>query len=128
MPGYIPRDGLGPSEAIQAIRAAGGLPALAHFADAPDRTPLLRELMDEGLAGLEVYYRTFDRPTTAAMARTAAALGLVPTGGTDYHGDTRHLRGGPCPAVGPARGGRRTPATTAPEVVSRRLRLGPLRP
>ena len=87
-PGYVPREGLGPTEAIHAIRAAGGLPALAHFADAPDRMPLLRELMDEGLAGLEVYYRTFDRPTTAAMARTAAALGLVPTGGTDYHGDT----------------------------------------
>ncbi len=87
-PGYVPREGLGPSEAIHAIRAAGGLPALAHFADAPDRTPLLRELMDEGLAGLEVYYRTFDRPTTAAMARAAAELGLVPTGGTDYHGDT----------------------------------------
>lgn len=87
-PGYVPREGLGPSEAIRAIRAAGGLPALAHFSDAPGRTPLLRELMEDGLAGLEVYYRTFDRPTTAAMAETAAALGLVPTGGTDYHGDT----------------------------------------
>ena len=87
-PGYVPREGLGPREAIQAIRAAGGLPALAHFADAPDRTSLLRELMDDGLAGVEVYYRTFDRPTTAAMAETAAALRLVPTGGTDYHGDT----------------------------------------
>jgi predicted metal-dependent phosphoesterase TrpH len=87
-PGYVAREGLGPSEAIRAIRAAGGLPALAHFSDAPDRTPLLRELMDEGLGGLEVYYRTFDRPTTEAMAVTAAALGLVPTGGTDYHGDT----------------------------------------
>ena len=87
-PGYIAREGLGPSEAIHAIRAAGGLPALAHFADAPDRMPLLRELMGEGLAGLEVYYRTFDRPTTEAVAATAAALRLVPTGGTDYHGDT----------------------------------------
>jgi predicted metal-dependent phosphoesterase TrpH len=87
-PGYVPREGLGPSEAIRAIRAAGGLPALAHFADAPARTSLLRELMDEGLAGLEVHYRTFDRPTTVAMAQVAAVLGLVPTGGTDYHGDT----------------------------------------
>lgn len=87
-PGYVPREGLGPSEAIRAIRAAGGLPALAHFADAPARTPLLRELMDKGLMGLEVHYRTFDRPTTDAMAETAATLGLVPTGGSDHHGDT----------------------------------------
>jgi predicted metal-dependent phosphoesterase TrpH len=87
-PGYIPREGLGPGEAIRAIRAAGGLPVLAHFSEAPDREPLLRELMEEGLAGLEVFYRTFDRPTTEAMAGTAATLGLVATGGSDYHGDT----------------------------------------
>lgn len=88
MPGYVRREGLGPSEAIHAIRAAGGLPALAHFSDAPERTPLLRELIDEGLAGLEVHYRSFGRPTTEAMAETAAALGLTATGGSDYHGDT----------------------------------------
>ena len=88
MPGYIPRDGLGPAEAIRAIHAAGGLPVLAHFSDAPSRLPLLRELIAEGLAGLEVYYRAFDRPTTEAMAETAAALRLVSTGGSDYHGDT----------------------------------------
>lgn len=88
MPGYVAREGLGPTEAIRAIRAADGLPALAHFPDAPERTALLRELIGEGLVGLEVHYRTFDRPTTEAMATTAAALGLLPTGGTDYHGDT----------------------------------------
>ena len=34
-PAYIPRDGMGPAEAIAAIRAAGGLPVLAHFSEAP---------------------------------------------------------------------------------------------
>ncbi|HEY8817214.1 MAG TPA: PHP domain-containing protein, partial [Candidatus Limnocylindrales bacterium] len=58
-PGYVPRTGLGPLEAIDAIRAAGGLPALAHFAEAPARTDLVRELADAGLGGLEVYYRAF---------------------------------------------------------------------
>jgi predicted metal-dependent phosphoesterase TrpH len=87
-PGYIPRDGLGPHEAIGAIRAAGGLPVLAHFSEAPTRLPLIRELIERGLAGLEVFYRTFDRPTTATMAETAASLGLLATGGSDYHGDT----------------------------------------
>ena len=87
-PGYVPRDGLGPHEAIRAIRAAGGLPVLAHFAEAGDRESLIRELIEHGLAGLEVYYRTFDRPTTARMVDVAAGLGLLPTGGSDYHGDT----------------------------------------
>lgn len=87
-PGYITREGLGPHEAIRAIRAAGGVPVLAHFPEAPRRASLLRELIDQGLAGLEVFYRTFDRPTTAAMAGTAGSLGLLATGGSDYHGDT----------------------------------------
>ena len=73
-PAYIPRDGLGPHEAIGAIRAAGGLPVLAHFAEAPGRGPLLRELIDGGLAGLEVFYRTFDRPTVEAMDEVARSL------------------------------------------------------
>ncbi|MBA2556792.1 MAG: PHP domain-containing protein, partial [Chloroflexi bacterium] len=35
-PGYVPRQGLGVREAIEAIRAAGGLPVLAHFPAAPE--------------------------------------------------------------------------------------------
>lgn len=86
-PGFVPRTGLGPIEAIEAIRAAGGLPVLAHFAEAPDQLDLVRELRDRGLGGLEVYYRTFDPPTVEAMAALADRLALVPTGGSDYHGD-----------------------------------------
>jgi predicted metal-dependent phosphoesterase TrpH len=86
-PAYVARQGLGPREAIAAIRAAGGLPALAHFADAPSRRDLVAELMSAGLGGLEVHYRHFDADTVAEMAGLAATLRLVPTGGSDYHGD-----------------------------------------
>ena len=86
-PAYVPREGLGPVEAIQAIRAAGGLPVLAHFSEAPSQMPLLRELAGIGLAGLEVYYRTFDRETVTMVAAVASSLGLIATGGSDYHGD-----------------------------------------
>jgi predicted metal-dependent phosphoesterase TrpH len=82
-PGYVPREGLGPVEAIRAIRGAGGIPVLAHFSVAPSRRVLLRELMNSGLAGLEVHHRSFD----AAVAAVARDLGLLPSGGTDYHGD-----------------------------------------
>jgi predicted metal-dependent phosphoesterase TrpH len=87
-PAYVPRSGLGPVGAIEAIRAAGGLPALAHFREAVTRRDLVQELVDAGLAGLEVYYRSFDRPTTDAMAVVATELRLLTTGGSDYHGDT----------------------------------------
>ena len=86
-PGWVPRRGMGTVEAIDAIRRAGGLAALAHFPAAPARQDLLRELKDAGLQGLEVHYRSFRPETVAAMAQAAAALALVPTGGSDYHGD-----------------------------------------
>jgi predicted metal-dependent phosphoesterase TrpH len=85
-PAYVPRTGLGPTQAIDAIRAAGGLPALAHFGEA--RADIVSELKDAGLGGLEVYYRTFDIATVATVGALAATYGLVPTGGSDYHGDT----------------------------------------
>jgi len=52
------------------------------------RSPLLRELVDLGLAGLEVHYIAFDRATVTAVGAVATDLGLVATGGSDYHGDT----------------------------------------
>jgi predicted metal-dependent phosphoesterase TrpH len=86
-PGYVRREGLGPEAAIAAIRGAGGVPVLAHFREAPERIPLLRELRDAGLAGLEVYYRSFDAATVEAVGAVASSLGLIATGGSDYHGD-----------------------------------------
>ncbi len=86
-PGYVARDGIGPLEAITAIRSAGGLPVLAHFPEALARRALIRELQAAGLGGLEVYYISFDADRVAGLAVLAADLSLVPTGGSDYHGD-----------------------------------------
>ncbi len=86
-PAYVPREGLGPRDAIGAIRAAGGLPVLAHFSEAPTQVPLLAELKEVGLGGLEVYYRSFEPVTVSLVAHVAQRLGLVATGGSDYHGD-----------------------------------------
>jgi predicted metal-dependent phosphoesterase TrpH len=87
MPGYVGRTGLGPFEAIRVIRAAGGLPVLAHFWSAPDRVSLLRDLIAAGLGGIETHHRSFDVETKGAISAVARALRLVPSGGTDYHGD-----------------------------------------
>jgi predicted metal-dependent phosphoesterase TrpH len=87
-PGYVRRTGIGPVEAIEAIRAAGGLPALAHFREAPERLDVVRELRDHGLGGLEVFYRTFDAAAVTAVLAVTDQLALVPTGGSDYHGDS----------------------------------------
>jgi predicted metal-dependent phosphoesterase TrpH len=86
-PGYVPRGGLGPVEAIQAIRRAGGIPVLAHFAQALERLALLRELIAVGLGGLEVFHASYDEASRISVGTAARTLALVQTGGTDYHGD-----------------------------------------
>jgi predicted metal-dependent phosphoesterase TrpH len=86
-PAYVPRQGLGPREAIKAIRDAGGLASLAHYAEATDHIDFVRSLIEMGLNGLEVYYRAYDQETVGALQRIATDLRLVMTGGTDYHGD-----------------------------------------
>ncbi len=86
-PAYVPRKGLDAIDSIRAIRSAGGLASLAHFAEAPQHLRFVRELIEAGLNGLEVYYRSYD-PTTIDLLRSVARnLRLVATGGTDYHGD-----------------------------------------
>jgi hypothetical protein len=43
--------------------------------------------MDLGLNALECHYRAYDPATVATLKDIAANLGLIVTGGTDYHGD-----------------------------------------
>jgi 3',5'-nucleoside bisphosphate phosphatase len=86
-PGYVRREGIGPGEAIAAIRAAGGLPVLAHFAAAPGQPAIIAGLVAAGLGGIEVHHRSFPAVTVEAMRAVAAAHRLVPSGGTDFHGD-----------------------------------------
>ncbi len=87
-PAYVPREGIGPIRAINAIRAAGGLPVLAHFGEAENHESTIRDLQAIGLGGLEVFYRTFDQAHVDSVGRVADELGLVKTGGSDFHGDT----------------------------------------
>jgi hypothetical protein len=86
-PGYVRREAMGPGEALAAIRGAGGLPVLAHFAAASERPDLVRDLIVAGLGGIEVHHRSFDAATVERMRAVAVAHRLVPSGGTDFHGD-----------------------------------------
>jgi predicted metal-dependent phosphoesterase TrpH len=86
-PGYVRREALGPTDALAAIRRAGGLPVLAHFATAPEHPARIRDLVEAGLGGIEVHHRSFDAATVDRMRIVAAAHRLVSSGGTDFHGD-----------------------------------------
>jgi predicted metal-dependent phosphoesterase TrpH len=86
-PAYIPKDKLAPVAAIGLIRRAGGLPFMAHPATLPDYAARLPELIDGGLVGLEAYYGEYDAALRAQLADFAAQLGLLTSGGSDYHGE-----------------------------------------
>ena len=86
-PAFVPRQGLGPRESVEAIDAAGGLPVLAHSPAAADHSGVIDRLIGWGLRGLEVHYRSFDPETVARLLAFAASRSLVVTGGSDYHGD-----------------------------------------
>lgn len=89
-PGYVPHLKLKPGEAVREIRKAGGVAVLAHPGQLLDRVEglagLVGELIADGLQGLEVYHPDHDRDTSARLAALACSLGLLVTGGSDYHG------------------------------------------
>lgn len=85
-PAYVERVGLTPVEAVELIVAHGGVPALAHPGTVQGLEELLHELVERGLAGIEVYYWSHVPAFTAHLGELARSLGLIPTGGSDYHG------------------------------------------
>jgi len=84
-PGYVEPMGPSPDEAIQLIRDAGGFASLAHPETLGDFTALSR-LVQMGLEGLEVYYNTHGPSDIRRFSEQAEELGLLATGGTDFHG------------------------------------------
>jgi hypothetical protein len=91
-PGYAPSHHITPLEAIAVVRASGGLPVLAHPGRLKDET-VIGELVEHGLAGIEVFYMTH---TTDQVARYRALAGrhrLAMTAGSDFHDDRYNTRG-----------------------------------
>ncbi len=78
---------------------------LAHFGEARSRIEVVRELIEGGLRGLEVYYRSFDAATTASVRRWPGARPR-PDRRQRLPRRPRLLRRGARRPVGPA-GGRR---------------------
>lgn len=92
-PAYVPRELPSPAEAIRWIKAARGLAVLAHptWVKVADRSlvDLVRQLKADGLDGVEVYYSTHAARQTREYLNLAQQLGLLVTGGSDFHGLTK---------------------------------------
>jgi 3',5'-nucleoside bisphosphate phosphatase len=85
-PGYVTYEKFSPEQAIDVIRRAGGMAVFAHPSSVPNLERELKLLMDAGLTGLECYYGAYPPPVVRSLVSVAGGLGLVVTGGSDYHG------------------------------------------
>ena len=100
---YVPRYKLTPEDAVRLIASANGLPVIAHPADLPGLDELrnwLPGLCEAGMAGLETYYGPYTPEQEQVLRALADKYGLIPTGGSDFHGPGIHptpLGGRPVP-------------------------------
>ncbi len=88
-PAYVERDRLTPKEVVDLLLGVGGLATLAHpreLRDADTLEGLLAELADAGLIGMEVYYQDYGPAEVGSLRQLADRFGLLPLGGSDYHG------------------------------------------
>jgi hypothetical protein len=82
---YVSRNTLSPSEAITLINNANGIATLAHPREAENVESLLPDMVDAGLAGIEIYYKEYSQHDKARFLTLAKRYGLIALGGTDYH-------------------------------------------
>ena len=95
MPYYEPRACLPLPEATRLIREAGGHAVIAHPVSLRLRGPALRAFVaacaQQGVSGLEAWHPNHSLTDSRRIERLAGALGMIVTGGSDFHGD--HIPG-----------------------------------
>ncbi|WP_338750812.1 PHP domain-containing protein [Janibacter alittae] len=93
---YEPHYATATVDAVRLVRAAGGVPVIAHpFAVRRQRAvdgDDVAMLADAGLVGIEADHRDLDDAGRARARQLAADLDLVVTGSSDFHGDGKPNR------------------------------------
>jgi len=89
-PAYVHKFRFETDEAIDIILKTGGVPVLAHpftlDRTAEEIEALVTDLVQKGLKGIEVFYPDHSREQIIQYRKLSEKLGLVRTGGSDFHG------------------------------------------
>jgi predicted metal-dependent phosphoesterase TrpH len=89
-PAFVAREGPSVPDAIATIHEAGGVAVWAHpFWDIPEDDAVLATIerfRGYGVDGVECFYATHTQAQTELVAARCAALGLLSTGSSDFHG------------------------------------------
>jgi hypothetical protein len=91
---YFDKERLSPRRAIEKINASGGVAVLAHpvqlrLENEAQFDRVLKDLLDLGLGGIEVIHSDHDEKLVRKYEALADDLGLLKTGGSDYHGSNK---------------------------------------
>jgi 3',5'-nucleoside bisphosphate phosphatase len=83
------------AEAVDAIHEAGGVAIWAHpfwdLAEPGEVIESIERFRGLGIDGVEAFYITHTREQTELLAERCAALGLLSTGSSDFHGPENRL-------------------------------------
>ncbi|NLA26119.1 MAG: hypothetical protein GX878_01855 [Firmicutes bacterium] len=95
-PAFVPRRLPDPERAMKLLHSTGAVPVLAH--PGPEWCGKLGELVAVGLRGVEVFHPVHTPVLIRYYRHQAEQLGLLITGGSDFHGggDRRSDRIGAC--------------------------------
>jgi predicted metal-dependent phosphoesterase TrpH len=103
---YEPRACLALDEATRLIHEAGGIAVIAHPVSLGLKGPALRQFLsacrDQGVDGLEAWHPNHQLSECRRFERLASGLGLLVTGGSDFHGEHMPQRKLGCAAAGRA--------------------------
>lgn len=122
-PAYVPKASLTGEEVVDVAARSGAVTVLAHPNSLGlEPSELLTEvarLTEAGLAGLECFYGRYEPSTRDELAALANRLGLVATGGSDYHGRFK-----PDLSIGTGRGDLEVPDSALDALAARRPTRG----
>lgn len=86
LPAFVPRTGPSPATVVAVIHAAGGIASFAHPA-VTRRDALIAPLAEQGLDAIEIYHPDHMPEDAQQYRGLAQRLGLLVSGGSDFHGE-----------------------------------------
>jgi predicted metal-dependent phosphoesterase TrpH len=113
-PGDVPKEKISIARAFELIHGAGGIAICAHPKSLErsysETESFLQELVPQGLSGIEVYAAMHSDDDVCAYLGIAGRLGVIATGGSDFHGDKGEK-------IGYYENGRQIPQSCADELM-----------
>jgi len=94
-PAYVHYEKFSIAEGIDLLRSCGAVPVWAHpyLFRGGVVEEVLKELVDAGLMGVEVYHPSQTPNQTQNLKNLCVRYGLLATGGSDYHGPDPERKG-----------------------------------